>query len=124
MPLSIPVRLPFPPRTDMAPIVLLATGIMAAFLTGAGKVQAAAAERKAGSDNRAAWNLLLDNKPLEARDAFLKTCEGKGGDAAVSGEACRGAGVVARFMGRHLDEVDLTLRAFAKDKDTLALMAG
>lgn len=133
MPLSkpVPVRLPrsaalvpkasSPPRL---PLALAVAALIAASLPGAGKIQAAAVERKAGADNRSAWNLLLENKPLEARDAFLKACDDKGGDAAVSGEACRGAGVVARFMGRHLEEVDLTLRAFAKDKDTLALMAG
>ena len=121
MPLSNPSHILLPRRAIRA---IGAAGWIALVLSGVGEIQAAAVERRAAPDNRAAWNLLLDNKPLEARDAFIKACDDKAREPSVSGEACRGAGVVARFMGRHLEEVDLTLRAFAKDKDTLALMAG
>jgi tetratricopeptide (TPR) repeat protein len=76
----------------------------------------------AAKDNRAAWNLFLDNKPLEAQEAFKKNCAE--GNPSVAGEACRGAGVIARFMGNHVEETRWALEAFSKDKDTLAFMAG
>lgn len=77
---------------------------------------------KAATDNRRAWNLLLDNKPLEAREAFRENAADK--DPHAAGEACRGAGIIARFMGDNSQEMQWTLDGFLKDKDTLALMAG
>lgn len=72
-------------------------------------------------ENRAAWKLLLDNKPQEARAEFLKNIKGKD---AVAGEAYRGLGVIARFMGDHFTESELAFESFLKDKDTAAMMAG
>ncbi len=74
------------------------------------------------ADNRQAWKLLLDNKPLEARDIFKKKFGDK--DAKVAGEALRGYGIVARFLGDNTLEMKSVLQAFEKDQDTLALMAG
>jgi tetratricopeptide (TPR) repeat protein len=77
---------------------------------------------QAEPDNHKAWELLLENKPREAEEIFRKNSTAS--DPKVAGEACRGAGIVARFMGHQSEEMKWVLAGFKKDKDTLALMAG
>jgi tetratricopeptide (TPR) repeat protein len=72
-------------------------------------------------ENRNAWKLLMQNKPLEARAEFRKNIKG---DAAVAGEAYRGLSVIARFTGDHTAEAEYAFESFLEDKDTAAFMAG
>ncbi|MDB5107053.1 MAG: Tetratricopeptide repeat protein [Fibrobacteres bacterium] len=125
-PLSFSVR-----ARNVFPCVLAASLSLSVFDARGAAVAKATWDDKAGSalgsgnadqGNKAAWKLFLDNKPLEARDAFRMKCSDK--DPVVAGEACRGAGVVSRFIGQNVDEIKWTLDGFARDKDTLALMAG
>ncbi len=104
-------------------VPILSAALIVLSSLGIGKAWAGSADNAAtAGNNRAAWNLFLDNKPLEALAAFQNGCGDK--DAAAAGDACRGAGVVSRFLGRHVDEIKWTLDGYARDKDTLALMAG
>ncbi|MBW8886393.1 MAG: tetratricopeptide repeat protein [Fibrobacteres bacterium] len=93
------------------PIRIALAALSACFAIGAG----------AHPENKHAWQLFIDNQPLEARAEFEKNS--KGADA-VAGEAYRGLSVIARFMGDNLAEADYAYSAFLKDKDTTAFMAG
>lgn len=72
-------------------------------------------------ENQRAWQLLIDNKPLEARTEFERNLNGPD---AVAGEAYRGLSVIARFMGDHIAEAENSYDSFLKDRDTSAFMSG
>jgi tetratricopeptide (TPR) repeat protein len=68
-----------------------------------------------------AWELLLDNKPLEARAEFERVS--KGSDVVAAGEAHRGLAQVARFLGQEPEQARQAYKAFARDRDTVLLLA-
>jgi tetratricopeptide (TPR) repeat protein len=68
------------------------------------------------------WRLLVDNKPLEALEAFER--QAAADDPATVGSACRGLAAVHRFLGEEGTAMDYTFRAFLADGDTVMLNAG
>jgi len=54
-----------------------------------------------GGSNTMGWNLLMDNKPLEAREIFSKNIKDK--DPGAAGEAYRGLSEVCSFLGEDQD---------------------
>jgi len=64
-----------------------------------------------------AWTLLLDNKPLEAREIFRKVTGDK--NPRISAQAYRGLGVVETFLGNKSISSLCFIDAFRSDKDLL-----
>ncbi len=63
------------------------------------------------------WRLLVDNKPMEAREAFA--VQAQSGDGAAVGNAGRGLAAVADFLGQNWDAMDHTFKSFLADNDTI-----
>ncbi len=77
--------------------------------------------RAACADLPAAWDSLLANRPLAARAEFEKFLRAP--NPRVAGEARRGLGMVARFLGQPETETQWNFDAFTQDHDTLAFLA-
>ncbi|MBD3393140.1 MAG: DUF3857 domain-containing protein [Chitinivibrionales bacterium] len=71
----------------------------------------------AQANSSTGWQLLTNNKPIEAREAFAKQV--RSDDAAVAGSARRGMAAVADFTGREYDAMEWTFKSFLADRDTI-----
>ncbi len=74
-----------------------------------------------GSTIDAGWELLIENKPLEARRIFDSLSASS--DPSIAGSGCRGLAAVAKMTGDQLQASALTFRAFLHDYDTVMLDA-
>ncbi|HUI93233.1 MAG TPA: DUF3857 domain-containing protein [Chitinivibrionales bacterium] len=72
--------------------------------------------------NGQAWSLLIDNKPMEAKELFLKNTTDK--DKTVRGEAFRGLSHIARFLGQEEDDARYYFQACQNDNNVLMFSAG
>ena len=72
--------------------------------------------------NTVGWRLLMDNKPSEARDAFMKNADGL--DMAVRGEALRGLSEVCDFLGESSDALRYYFQSGLVEKNPRLFAAG
>jgi tetratricopeptide (TPR) repeat protein len=72
--------------------------------------------------NDTAWALLIGNKPVEARDVFLKNSALK--DNIAAGEAFRGISETARFLGDDAGEAVARFQSCRADNQTTLFTAG
>jgi tetratricopeptide (TPR) repeat protein len=77
---------------------------------------------ESANPNDTAWSLLIGNKPLEARQIFLKNTGSK--DKMVAGEAYRGMSEVARFLGDDEGEAVARFKSCMADNQTALFAAG
>ncbi|MBD3420078.1 MAG: tetratricopeptide repeat protein [Chitinivibrionales bacterium] len=81
----------------------------------------AGAVRAAEISNGEAWNLLIDNKPLEAQKAFAKNTQQEENDKVA--QAWRGLALTQDFLGNRHAAMQATFKSFQADNDTLLLHA-
>jgi tetratricopeptide (TPR) repeat protein len=72
--------------------------------------------------NTQGWQLLMENKPNEAREIFLKNIGER--DPAVAGEAFRGLSEVCDFIGNDNDAVNYFFKSGIVEKNPALLSAG
>jgi tetratricopeptide (TPR) repeat protein len=72
--------------------------------------------------NDTAWSLLIGNKPMEARELFLKNTASK--DKIVAGEAYRGLSDAARFLGDDFEEAAARFKSCRADNQAALFAAG
>ncbi len=72
--------------------------------------------------NDPGWHLLMDNKPVEARAAFLKNADSR--DAPIAGEALRGLSAVCDFLGEESDAVAYAFKSGLIEKNPALFSAG
>ncbi len=90
-------------------------------LIGVGILCGLATRANAFGQNKAAWDLLMANQPLQARTEFEKNVQSP--DPKVAGEACRGLTLIAQFLGQNDLVPKWVFESFRKDADTLAFKA-
>jgi tetratricopeptide (TPR) repeat protein len=72
--------------------------------------------------NEQGWNLLIDNKPVEAKEIFLKNTSDR--NKAVRGEAFRGLSQVSRFLDQDEDAARYFFQSCLNDNNALLFSAG
>lgn len=72
-------------------------------------------------ENDGAWQLLINNKPFEAKAAFEQNLSHA--ESSVAGGAWRGMAYTEKFLGHYDKATDMLFRAFLADHDTLLLLA-
>jgi tetratricopeptide (TPR) repeat protein len=78
--------------------------------------------RAFANPNAEGWRLLMDNKPEEARAAFLKNAGSR--DASEAGEALRGLSEVCDFLGEEADAVRYYFKSGLAEKNPALFAAG
>ena len=72
--------------------------------------------------NTQGWHLLMDNKPTEAREAFMKNIDSR--DIPVAGEALRGLAEVSDFLGEETDAIRYYFKSGLVEKNPGLFSAG
>ncbi len=75
----------------------------------------------ASNINSKCWQLLIQNKPLKAQEAFQANLSQT--DKRIVGEAYRGLAFTAKFLGQNDTAIKMLFKSFIADKDTLAFNA-
>jgi len=74
-----------------------------------------------GNPNTQAWQLLMDNKPVEAKTVFQKNTGA--GDKQIAGEAYRGLSAVADFFGDNTEVASCAFKSCNADKNIVLFAA-
>jgi tetratricopeptide (TPR) repeat protein len=72
--------------------------------------------------NAQGWRLIMDNKPYEARDAFMKNAVSR--DIPVAGEALRGLAEACDFLGEETDAVRYIFKSGLVERNACLFSAG